>query len=133
MLRVIYNLPNADPQMDGLEWTEDRGELISPELTQEAYDRYLTIPGFRAAELPKPPAPVQPVPVPPAQPEPPAASATPAASAEGAGAGAASGDAPKTDAPPATDAAKPPTGQRARGAAKPATDAGTTAGDTQKE
>ena len=119
MPRVIYNAPYADPQMDGLEWTLDRGELISPELTEAQVARYLTIPGFRQVEPPAPPAePVkqpEPAPVAPAPAEPPA-DAPPAAPTE----------------PPADPAAKPPAARTRGGAQKPATDAGA-AGEPQKE
>lgn len=60
MPRVIYSAPHLDPEMDGLKWTEDRGELISPELSEETAARYLTIPGFRSAEPPAAPGPVNP-------------------------------------------------------------------------
>lgn len=120
MPRVIYNAPHLDPEMDGLEWTLDRGELISPELTEAQADRYLTIPGFRAVELPKPAEPVNK-----AEPEPAAAPAPPPPAE------------PPTqnEAPPALPPAEPPAADapKPRGKPKPATDAGTTAGDTQKE
>ncbi len=108
MPRVIYNAPNADPQMDGLEWTLDRGELISPELTEAQVARYLTIPGFRQVEPPAPPA--EPAPAEPAPDAPPAAPTE----------------------PPADPAAKPPAARPRGGAQKPATDAGA-AGEPQKE
>lgn len=103
MPRVIYNAPNADPEMDGLEWTLDRGDLISPELTEAQVARYLTIPGFRQVEPPKPAEPVTPPAEPPTQ----------------------------NEAPP-DPAAKPAATPRPR-AQKPATDAGTTTGEPTKE
>lgn len=129
MPRVIYTSPHLDPQMDGLDWTLDRGELISPELTDEQAARYLSIPGFRAVEMPK------------AEDPPVATDAgdtgeAPKADAQKTEVAASTeaSEAPKTDTPAATEAPaekRTPT-QRTRSAQKPATDAGDT-GDTQKE
>lgn len=109
MSRVIYSAPNADPQMDGLEWTQDRGELISPELTDEQAARYLTIDGFRLAETPKPAEPPKPAETPKADPTDKAkakAEAKAAAAAEKAAAEkAAAEETPATDAGAAGDTA----------------------------
>ncbi len=55
MSRVICTLPNTDADLDGLEWTrQEDGSLLSPELTEPAVARYLSIPGFAAHAEPEP-------------------------------------------------------------------------------
>lgn len=76
MPRVICEIPGTAPDLDGLEWTADRGQLISPEISEAAATRYAGIPGFRLVE--PPPAPVNP-PAPPVTPPPSAAERQPAA------------------------------------------------------
>jgi len=56
MARVIYTLPLPGGEIDGIRFTEDRGQLVSDEISDEAAARLATLHGFQAIAVPaKPP------------------------------------------------------------------------------
>lgn len=54
MARVICRLPNASTEINGVRFTEDRGEMISDEITAELADAFASIPGFHKIDTPAP-------------------------------------------------------------------------------
>jgi len=52
MARVIYNLPLPGGEIDGIRFTEDRGQLVSDEISEETAARLATIHGFQAIAIP---------------------------------------------------------------------------------
>lgn len=52
MARVIYTLPLPGGEIDGIRFTEDRGQLVSDDISEEVAARLATIHGFQAIALP---------------------------------------------------------------------------------
>lgn len=55
--RVICTTPHATSPINGVEFTQDRGQLISVPLTQAAADAFQGIPGYEVVEVEQEPDP----------------------------------------------------------------------------
>ena len=51
MKRVICDLPNASDCINGVKFTEDRGQMISEELSDEVAEGFAKIPGYKVHEI----------------------------------------------------------------------------------
>ena len=47
MARVICELPNASGEISGIKFTEDRGQMISEEITEEQAEQFAKINGYK--------------------------------------------------------------------------------------
>ncbi|WP_431860145.1 hypothetical protein [Azospirillum sp.] len=56
MARIICDLPNASEEISGIKFREDRGQMVSEEVSDETAERFGRIPGYKViASKPKEP------------------------------------------------------------------------------
>ncbi len=60
MAKVICSLPNAATKINGIQFTADRGQMISEEVSDDMAAKLAAIPGYDIVGLKKPPAPKPP-------------------------------------------------------------------------
>jgi len=54
MARVVCTLPNASTLINGVPFTEDRGQMISDEISDEVAADFVAIPGYLSLVEAKP-------------------------------------------------------------------------------
>lgn len=53
MARVICTLPNASERINGVQFTSDKGQMVSEEMPDEHAAHFAKIPGYRVHHAPK--------------------------------------------------------------------------------
>ena len=51
MKRILCELPNASKEINGIKFSEDKGQMVSEEVKDEIADRFASIPGYKVVKV----------------------------------------------------------------------------------